>query len=87
MSNTKRCTGPCGRERPLSEFYWSPTTKDGYWGKCKECHKEYYRVNRDKLIQAGKDYYQQHKEKKKQYAREQYADKKRRDNGNHDRDN
>ena len=36
----KRCTGPCGLEKPLSEFYKHKQCKDGVCSYCKACHKQ-----------------------------------------------
>jgi len=33
----KRCTGPCGLEKPLTDFDKNPGGKDGRRNKCKEC--------------------------------------------------
>ena len=41
-ANTEKGTKVCSRcrqEKPLSEFYTSNTTKDGYRPQCKECSK------------------------------------------------
>jgi hypothetical protein len=37
---TKRCTGPCGLEKPLSEFHKHKQCKDGICSYCKACHKQ-----------------------------------------------
>jgi hypothetical protein len=34
---TKRCTGPCGLEKPLTEFFENKNCKDGRVGQCKTC--------------------------------------------------
>lgn len=35
----KRCTGPCGKIKPLDEFYKRTKAKDGHQAWCKECMK------------------------------------------------
>lgn len=37
MTETKRCT-KCGRELPLSEFYWKYKARGKYQSECKKCH-------------------------------------------------
>lgn len=37
MIETKRCT-KCGRELPLSEFYWKYKARGKYQSECKKCH-------------------------------------------------
>jgi hypothetical protein len=34
---TKLCTGPCGRELPLSAFHRDPTKRSGRMSRCREC--------------------------------------------------
>ncbi len=36
----KQCTGPCGLEKPLSEFHKHKQCKDGICSYCKACHKQ-----------------------------------------------
>jgi hypothetical protein len=38
--NEKKCKGPCGKVRPLEDYYKSSKCSDGYKGTCKECHNE-----------------------------------------------
>ena len=42
---TKKCN-KCGRELPLSEFYKSSNTKDGFQRHCKDCAREYVKNKR-----------------------------------------
>lgn len=39
----KTCTGPCGKEKPLTDFAKSKTERFGVRSKCKVCVKEYNR--------------------------------------------
>jgi hypothetical protein len=61
---TKRCS-KCGLEKPLSDFYVNLRFKDGVFGQCKDCFREYarerYRANRDALNAQCKAYYAAHK--------------------------
>ena len=49
----KKCT-KCGIEKPLTEFHKHKETKDGLYGRCKQCarqyDKEYYAKNKEKII-------------------------------------
>jgi hypothetical protein len=36
----KACTGPCGRELPLSSFGVNRARKDGRRGDCRDCHRQ-----------------------------------------------
>lgn len=38
IEHVKTCR-KCREAKPLSEFYKSPSTKDGLYGSCKDCHK------------------------------------------------
>lgn len=44
---TKTCS-QCGKEKPLSDFYSSPTGKDGCYAHCKACHARYTAFNQKK---------------------------------------
>lgn len=33
----KKCTGPCGETKPLSEFFKDKGFKDGHYSRCKKC--------------------------------------------------
>lgn len=45
----------CGQEKPLSDFTKNKRTKDGYTSHCKECHKKYYYLNKEKKTSTIKD--------------------------------
>jgi len=77
---TKVCT-KCKVEKPLTEFYASKASNDGYMPSCKECKKQYYSANKDKrkeyvlnkkedISKKKKDYYLSNKKKFDDYARE-----------------
>ena len=40
---TKICN-KCNFEKELSNFYKHALTKDGYFGHCKKCHREYNKI-------------------------------------------
>ena len=41
----------CNEEKVIEEFYVHPNTKDGYFGKCKECTKKDVKKHRKDNIQ------------------------------------
>lgn len=41
----KRRCSKCGETKPLSEFFKSKKSKDGYSGRCKICQCKYYKDN------------------------------------------
>lgn len=53
----KFCT-KCKNTKPVSEFYLSPITSDGYYGPCKSCQYEYARVygQREEVRQRKRDW-------------------------------
>lgn len=53
----KTCT-KCGHSKPLSEFYKSPKTHDGYDPRCKMCKKAYDKeyVQREDVKQRRRAY-------------------------------
>ena len=74
---TKVCK-KCYKEKNINEFYKNNNKKDGYSNSCKECVKEYYKLNKDKIIQRQHNYYKTNKEKvnlKKKEYREINKDK------------
>lgn len=50
------------------------TTKGGISSRCKQCDKEYYQANRDKILEYNKKYRQANKEKIAEYHREYYQE-------------
>lgn len=55
----KTCT-KCGRTLPATEeyFYKHPSGKYGFGPICKECKKEYYRINKNKRVSYQQQYYE-----------------------------
>ena len=51
----KKCN-ECGEEKPHSEFYKHPATKDGYLGQCKTCKKRASRRRRRENIENIREY-------------------------------
>jgi hypothetical protein len=51
----KKCN-KCGHEKPRSEFSKSKATKDGLTFRCKECDKQYYIDNADKIMSYRETY-------------------------------
>ena len=58
LSGTKVCK-KCGQEKPIKEFYRDKTTKDGYQAWCRDCRKQYCRVN----IKRYREYSKRHRQK------------------------
>ncbi len=58
---TKKCTGPCQQELPLSDFCKKRSAKDGLGHYCRECKsrraKKDYTKNKDGVLQRCKKYY------------------------------
>jgi hypothetical protein len=57
----KVCT-KCGKDKTFDNFVKDKTKKDNYSNKCKSCAKEYYDLNRQKILEQRKEYRQNNKE-------------------------
>lgn len=61
----KKCS-ICGQDKPLSEYYAHPTTKDGLFKACKECQntkqKKYYQDNKEERTKYQRQWNKDHKE-------------------------
>ena len=55
MEESKECF-VCHKIKPLSEFYKCKGMKDGHYGKCKACYKDYARKYRKKNIEHIREY-------------------------------
>lgn len=77
----------CKQEKELDEYSNSKDTLDGKQRQCRECQKDYYKENREKLLNKQKQYQKENSEKvkktKKKYreknkdkARQYYLDNK-----------
>jgi len=64
---TKTCT-KCKKEKSTKEFCVNRAVKDGLHYQCKECNKEYYRANSEKIKEQRKEYYKDNPGKIKQNA-------------------
>ncbi len=62
MERTKRCSGPCGKLKPLDEFFRRAASKDGLNARCKECTKIYTQSeeNKQKKKEYNKDYFKKY---------------------------
>ena len=69
----KKCN-KCGETKELTEFHKDKIQKDGRMTSCKECRKQHYQANREKIAEQRKQYYQANREKiakrEKQYYQE-----------------
>ena len=65
--DTKVCT-KCKKELPATNecFHVERSCRDGLQGKCKECRKQYYRENKERIKQYRKQWIQENKEHHKQ---------------------
>ena len=72
----KQCK-KCNEELPISMFYRSSNTKDGYRDYCKECckqnNREYYKKHRNDIINKSKEYIDSNREKVREYQNK-YSD-------------
>ena len=66
----KQCT-KCKKELPVSMFYKSSYTKDGYRSYCKECYKQnnrdYYTKHRKDVIEKVRQYVESNRERVREY--------------------
>lgn len=58
----KRCT-KCGQLKPKSEFHKDKYTNDGLGYRCKECVRNYRKVNRDKILVVERRYIEANRDK------------------------
>lgn len=67
---SRTCT-KCGKNLPLTVeyFYKQPNSKTGFKTVCKECIKNHYEINKEKLQSYEKTYYEKNKEKLRDYAK------------------
>ena len=61
----------CKQEKPYEEFSKRASSKDGLHPHCKDCVKQYYEQNKERISEQRKQHYEQNKERlleqKKQY--------------------
>ena len=72
----KTCS-KCNIDKPLSSFGKDKQKSDGLTSKCKYCQKDYYKENKESVLNYRKQYYKKNKEviieKNKQYYQENEA--------------
>jgi hypothetical protein len=75
----KKCS-KCKIEKDDSDFHKCNNTKDGLYSSCKECRKlvsaEYYKNNKETIIDTSKQYYNDNKSIILEYRKEYYEDNK-----------
>lgn len=49
--NSKVCTG-CKENKSLDSYHKAPKEKDGLVDRCKDCKKEYYTKNRERILNS-----------------------------------
>ena len=62
----------CHEIKEVSEFNKHKNKKDGVNTICKDCRKEYYNQNADKIKEYQSEYYKQNTDKRKEYHAEYY---------------
>ena len=77
MIKTKVCKG-CGIKKPLSEFQKDKYLKDDHKNKCKKCikkySKQYYKNNKELILDYSKNYKEIHKEELREKRKQRYLD-------------
>ena len=68
----KKICSKCKKEKELSEFPKNKSSGDGYGHHCKQCQKERYYENRDKILKQKKEYRLKNIEKIKLKDKEYY---------------
>ena len=58
LTNMKTCT-KCNIEKETTEFTIERRSKDGLRSSCKECDKQYYLSNKEKIDEKAKKYREQ----------------------------
>ncbi len=70
----KKCAGPCGETKLLTEFYLDRSRKDGHARLCKKCSKEkssqYYQANKEALYAKNRIAQARYRENHPEVARE-----------------
>lgn len=64
----------CGRVLPVEQFSKDKNRKDGLYGRCKECGKQYNQENKEKKQQYNKQYYQENREQRLQHQNQYYQE-------------
>lgn len=62
----KKCSR-CKKELGSEKFYKDKSRQDGFQLKCKDCIKQYYEENKDRIVKYKKKYFAENKDKIKQY--------------------
>jgi hypothetical protein len=71
----KTCS-KCKEEKPRSEFQKNKIRKDGLCYQCKQCRKQHYKENVEKIRQYRKQHYKENIEKIRQYRKQHYKENK-----------
>ena len=71
----KKCT-KCEKVKSLDDFSNAKHGKNGKASRCKDCDKEYYKNNREKLIKNAKAYSFKNKEKIVKYKKDYFQKNK-----------
>ena len=71
----KKICRKCNIEKELSEFYKCDNGRN-YMARCKDCNKlkkqDYYKNNKEKIVEYKRKYYQNNKEKIAEYRKKYY---------------
>ena len=72
----------CKIEKIINHFSKNKHQSDGYKNQCKECIKEYYNLNKGKLLGINKQYREDNKERLSDIKKQYYKDNKEKLNNN-----
>ena len=67
----KQCS-TCSLLLPLDHFYNNKSSKDGKTGQCKQCHKDYYKRNKEKILIKKRAYHWENRDAILDYQRKRY---------------
>ena len=76
MNNPNKICSTCGKEKFIEEFGIMKTNPDGYRNTCKDCRKNFYYSNHEKMLREKKEHYLQNKEMYQKSQKKYYEQNK-----------